>query len=94
MLRIILSTAALLASMTFATAAEDSNATTKAASDHPGTSGASTLAPAAKQNSGNLSEKQMRTQPGMETSGSTAMPDAASGGSADHEMKQNLGVPK
>ena len=61
----ILAGAMLALSSPFAVAAEDSNATTKAMKDHPGTTGGSTATPTAKPNSGSLSEKQMQTQPGV-----------------------------
>jgi hypothetical protein len=48
----ILAAAMLALTSSFAAAAEDSNATTKAMKDHPGTTGGSTAAPTAKPNSG------------------------------------------
>ena len=61
----------LALSSSFALAAEDSNLTTKAMNDHPGTMGGSTSNPTAKPDSGSLSEKQMQDQPGVngDTSG-------------------------
>ena len=68
----------LALSSSFALAAEDSNLTTKAMSDHPGTMGGSTSNPTAKHDSGSLSEKQMQDQPGVngDKSGATATPTA------------------
>jgi hypothetical protein len=96
----VLSTAAavVLLSAGVAFAAEDSNSTTKAMSDHPGTSGGSTAMPTAKPNSGSLSEKQMQQQPGVnsDTSGKTDMPNAKPNDSSlsGGEMKQNPGAGK
>ena len=74
----ILAAAMLALTSSFAAAAEDSNATTKAMKDHPGTTGGSTATPTAKPDSGSLSEKQMQAQPGVNSdkSGSTATPNA------------------
>jgi hypothetical protein len=98
MLRLTTATILLMASTACAFAAEDSNATTKAMSDHPGTSGGSTSDPTAKPNSGSLSEKQMQNQPGVnsDTSGTTSMPNAkpADGSLSGGEMKQNPGASK
>ena len=55
----------LALSASFAMAKEDSNVTTKAMKDHPGTMGGATSTPTAKPNSGSLSEKQMQDQPGV-----------------------------
>jgi hypothetical protein len=98
MLKITIGALALIASATFAIAAEDSNVTTKAMSDHPGTTGGSTSSPTAKPDSGSLSEKQMQNEPGVnsDTSGKTSTPNAKPGDSSlsDQEMKQNPGATK
>ncbi|MBA2127331.1 hypothetical protein DLM45_14020 [Hyphomicrobium methylovorum] len=89
---------ALALSTTFAFAAEDSNITTKAMKDHPGTMGGSTSNATAKPNSGSLSEKQMQEQPGVngDTSGSTSMPNAKpdDGSIANKEMHDHSGAHK
>jgi hypothetical protein len=91
--------AVLLAlSTSFALAAEDSNLTTKAMNDHPGTMGGATTNATAKPDSGSLSEKQMQNQPGVnsDTSGMTAMPNAKpdDGSLAGKEMKDHSGAQK
>jgi hypothetical protein len=87
---------ALSASVAFA--AEDSNLTTKAMHDHPGTMGGSTSNATAKPNSGSLSEKQMKDQPGVnsDTSGMTANPNAkpSDGSLEGKEMEDNAGARK
>lgn len=96
--KFILSAIALFASTSLAFAAEDSNATTKAMSDHPGTTGGSTADPTAKPNSGSLAEKQMQNEPGVNSdkTGTTAMPNAkpADSSLSGEEMKQNPGATK
>ena len=85
-------------SASFAMAAEDSNVTTKAMKDHPGTMGGATTTPTAKPNSGSLSEKQMQDQPGVnsDTKGMTATPNAKpdDGSVAGKEMHDNPGLQK
>jgi hypothetical protein len=98
-MKTIIAASILVAASTMALAAEDSNTTTKAMSDHPGTSGGATAAPTAKPNSGSLSEKQLQQQqPGVNggKSGTTATPNAKLGDSSlsDQEMKQNPGATK
>jgi hypothetical protein len=98
-MKLLASTAILLlVSSTVVFAAEDSNATTKAMSDHPGTMGGTTADPTAKPNSGSLSEKQMQTQPGVNSdrTGTTAMPNAKpnDGSLSGTEMNQNPGASK
>jgi hypothetical protein len=97
--KVILSAIALFASTSLASAAEDSNLTTKAMKDLPGNNGAGTTAnPTAKPNSGSLSEKQMQEQPGVNSdkTGTTAMPNAKPSDSSlsGQEMKQNPGATK
>lgn len=98
MRRLIIIGLALALSPGLALAAEDSNATTKAMGDHPGTMGGSTSNPTAKPNSGSLSEKQMQEQPGVNSdkSGTTNMPNAKPGDSSlsREEMNQNPGATK
>jgi hypothetical protein len=78
--------------------AEDSNLTTKAMKDHPGTTGGSTSNATAKPDSGSLSEKQMQNQPGVngDTAGMTATPNAKpdDGSIAGKEMHDNPGAQK
>jgi hypothetical protein len=85
-------------STSFAFAAEDSNLTTKAMKDHPGTMGGATTSPTAKPDSGSLSEKQMNDQPGVnhDSAGMTAAPNAkpADGSIAGKEMQDNPGAQK
>ena len=94
----ILAGAMLALTSSFAVAAEDSNVTTKAMKDHPGTTGGSTATPTAKPNSGSLSEKQMQSQPGVNSdkTGTTATPNAKPGDSSisNKEMQDNPGATK
>jgi len=98
MIKPFLAAVVLALSASFAMAAEDSNVTTKAMKDHPGTMGGSTASPTAKPNSGSLSEKQMQDQPGVnsDTSGRTATPNAKpeDGSVAGKEMHDNPGAQK
>lgn len=98
MLKPFIAFSILALSATVAFSAEDSNVTTKAMSDHPGTSGGSTATPTVKPNSGSLSEKQMQDQPGVnsDTSGSTATPNAKPDDSSltGKEMQDNPGAGK
>lgn len=68
----------LVASATFAFAADDSSLSSKAMKDQPGTMGGSTDMPTAKSGDGNLTTKAMKDQPGT-MGGSTDMPTAKSG---------------
>jgi hypothetical protein len=99
MMKPFLAAMLLALSTSFAYAAEDSNLTTKAMKDHPGTSASGqTAMPTSKPNSGSLSEKQMQDQPGVngDSSGSTSMPNAkpADGSLAGKEMQDNPGAGK
>lgn len=86
---------ALSASVAFAA---DSDLSTKAMKDHPGTMGGHTSNATAKPNSGSLSEKQMQGQPGVnsDTTGMTATPNAkpADGSLEGKEMEDNPGARK
>jgi inosine/xanthosine triphosphate pyrophosphatase family protein len=90
--------AMLLALSATVSLADDSNLTTKAMKDLPGTHGGTTADPTAKPNSGSLSEAQMQRQPGVngDTTGKTTMPNAkpADGSIAGQEMEQNPGAQK
>lgn len=59
-------------------AAADKGLAGKAMDDHPGTTGGDTAQPTAKPDSGSLSEKQMKDQPGVnkDTTGVTVDPNA------------------
>jgi hypothetical protein len=98
MMKPFLAAMVLALSTSVAFAAEDSNLTTKAMKDHPGTMGGSTSNPTAKPNSGSLSEKQMQEQPGVnsDTTGMTATPNAkpSDGSLSGTEMEQNAGARK
>lgn len=98
MRNLMFAAAIIIAMPAAAFAAEDSNSTTKAMSDHPGTTGGATSDPTAKPNSGSLSEKQMQGQPGVnsDNTGKTSMPNAKPNDSSlsGEEMKQNPGATK
>jgi hypothetical protein len=90
--------AMLLALSSSLALADDSNLTTKAMSDHPGTMGGATANPTAKPDSSSLAEKQMQNQPGVssDTQGMTATPNAKPDDSSlsGKEMHDNPGAQK
>lgn len=94
----VLAAMLLALSSSFAFAADDGSATTKAMNDHPGTMGGATSTPTAKPETGGLAEKQMNNQPGVnkDTAGMTAMPNAKpeDGSLSGKEMKDNAGAQK
>jgi len=91
--KIVMSALAILASTTFALAAEDSSLTTKAMKDQPGTMGGGTDMPTAKSEGGTSTEKAMQDHPGT-MGGSTDMPTAKpdSGGLSEKAMKDQPGT--
>jgi inosine/xanthosine triphosphate pyrophosphatase family protein len=91
--KMIMSALAILASTTFAFAADDSSLTTKAMKDQPGTMGGSTANPTAVPDTGAATQKAMKDQPGT-MGGSTDMPTAKSDGGSLSEkaMKDQPGT--
>jgi hypothetical protein len=73
--KMIMSALAVLASTTFALAADDGSLSTKAMKDQPGTMGGSTANPTAVPETGAATQKAMKDQPGT-MGGSTDMPTA------------------
>ena len=90
--------AAMLLALSAPVAFADNDLSTKAMHDHPGTMGGHTSNATAKPNSGSLSEKQMKDQPGVnsDTSGMTANPNAkpSDGSLEGKEMEDNAGARK
>lgn len=91
--KIILSAIAILASATFALAADDSSLSTKAMEDQPGTMGGTTANPTAVPDTGAATQKAMKDQPGTK-GGSTDMPTAKpdSGSLSEKAMKDQPGT--
>ena len=91
--KMIMSALAILASTTFAFAADDGSLTTKAMKDQPGTMGGSTANPTAVPDTGAATQKAMKDQPGT-MGGSTDMPTAKSDGGSLSEkaMKDQPGT--
>jgi hypothetical protein len=88
--KMIMSALAILASTTFAFAADDSSLTTKAMKDQPGTMGGNTANPTAVPDTGAATQKAMKDQPGT-MGGSTDMPTAKSdGGSLSAKAMKDL----